>query len=168
MSAVRPVAPRRWSRPLAMLAALPGVLALGALFVVPPGRAVVKGDAFMTAQTTGLLNIEAGECFDDPVYSPAAGEKIVLYKPCPERADNQAYGFVHAADGPWDRAGLAAFAWKNCAQGFAHYWPGEAGAGLNYYPVMPTAETWADGDRDVMCVVYSPQGKLTRSLLPLK
>ncbi|MEV5888303.1 hypothetical protein [Nonomuraea fuscirosea] len=35
-----------------------------------------------------------------------------------------------------------------------------------YYPIMPTAETWADGDRDVMCAVYLPSGRLTGSALP--
>lgn len=32
---------------------------------------------------------------------------------------------------------------------------------------MPTAETWADGDRDIMCVVYKPGDKLDDSALPL-
>ncbi|MBB4705743.1 hypothetical protein BJ982_007287 [Sphaerisporangium siamense] len=32
--------------------------------------------------------------------------------------------------------------------------------------MLPTDETWADGDRDVMCTVYDPQGKLKESMLP--
>lgn len=32
---------------------------------------------------------------------------------------------------------------------------------------VPTAETWADGDRDVMCVVYNRDGRLAGSAVPL-
>nr|WP_062339656.1 hypothetical protein [Herbidospora sakaeratensis] len=152
--------------PFRLLTMAPAVLALGALFVVPAPSAVHKGDDFMTPETTGVLSLEPGECFTDPEYSPAAGEEVVLYTPCDQHADNQSYGFVHADDGPYDRAALAAFGWSSCKRGFTHYWPGEAGAELDFYPILPTAETWADGDRDVMCVVYDPRGELTGSLLP--
>ncbi|GAA2069861.1 hypothetical protein GCM10009780_00370 [Actinomadura alba] len=165
MTAASQVLRRPLSRALTLV---PSVVALGTLFVVPPDPVVVKNDLFITAQTTGILDIEAGECFTDPSYSASAGEKIVLYKPCAERADNQSYGFVHAADGAWNRTELAAFAWKNCERGFSHYWSGAAGSGLDFYPIMPTSETWADGDRDIMCVVYRPKGKLPGSALPLR
>lgn len=120
---------------------------------------------FITAATPGILDIEGGECFSDPTYSAAAGGEIVLYTPCPQQADNQSYGFVHAADGPWDAAALTRFALAGCERGFRHYWP-TAGSTLDFYPIMPTAESWADGDRDVMCVVYNPRGRLTDSVLP--
>jgi hypothetical protein len=144
---------------------LPAVAALGTLFVVPPAQPVVKTETFITAETTGILLIEGGECFSDPEYSPGAGERIVLYTPCAGGADNQSYGFTHASDGPYDRAALSAFAWKSCGERFAGLWGG-GGDGLEHYPIMPTAETWADGDRDVMCVVYRPTGRLAASALP--
>jgi hypothetical protein len=158
----RPARPsRRW-------ALLPSVAALGLLFVVPPTPQTVKGDAFITAGTTGILTIEGGECFDDPAYSPAAGEVVVIYTPCAEGADNQSYGFAHAPDGPWNRASLAAFAHRSCAGLFARLWPGGSGAELAHYPIMPTEETWADGDRDVMCVVYDPAGRLPGPVVPMR
>jgi hypothetical protein len=127
---------------------------------------VDKDERFITAQTSGILDIEGGECFDDPAYLVSAGEKVVRYRPCTEKADNQVYGFKHAADGPWEPATLTRFAWDSCGADFARRWAGAAGR-LDFYPVMPTNETWADGDRDVMCVVYNPRGKLTNSVLPL-
>ncbi|MFC0553645.1 hypothetical protein ACFFHJ_22380 [Planotetraspora thailandica] len=154
----------RWTRPWGLLLC---VVALGTLFVDPPGPRAVKDDAFITAETPGILNIEGGECFTDPVDSTGSGRPIVLYRPCPEHADNQSYGFVHAADGAWERTRLAAFAWKKCGEGFTHYWAGKAASGLDFYPVMPTEKTWADGDRDIMCVVYRPGGELTESAVPL-
>jgi hypothetical protein len=128
--------------------------------------AVHKDEHFITAETSGILDIEGAECFDDPAYLASAGEKVVLYKPCTEKADNQSFGFKQAPDGPWDQVSLTRFAWDSCGVDFAGRWPGSAGR-LDFYPVMPTAETWADGDRDVMCVVYNPRGKLTNSVLPL-
>ncbi|MFB4280523.1 MULTISPECIES: hypothetical protein [unclassified Nonomuraea] len=150
---------RRWGL-------LPAVAALGTLFVVPPAQPVVKTETFMTAETTGLLLIEGGECFSDPTYSPGAGERIVLYTPCAGGADNQSYGFTHAPDGPYDRAALTSFAWKSCGELYTELWGATRVDGLDHYPIMPTAETWADGDRDVMCAVYRRTGRLTGSALP--
>ncbi|WP_157530468.1 hypothetical protein [Microtetraspora niveoalba] len=158
--AARRTAARRWTL-------LPGAAALGLLFVVPPAPAVVKDDSFVTARTTGILTIEGGECFTDPTYSRSAGEPVVVYTPCAEGADNQSYGFAEAQDGPWDRAALASFSWRRCAAMFDRNWPGGAASGLDFYPIMPTEETWADGDRDVMCAVYARGGRLPGSMLPL-
>lgn len=149
---------RRWGL-------LPAVAALGTLFVVPPAQATVKTETFITAETPGILLIEAGECFSDPAYSVRAGERLVLYTPCARGADNQAYGFTHVPDGPYDRVKLTAFAWRSCGERFASLW-GERRDGLAHYPIMPTPETWADGDRDVMCAVYRPEGRLEGSVLP--
>ena len=144
------------------------VLGLCVVILSPLSRAAAgpardKDDLFITAQTSGILDIEGGECFTDPAYSPGAGEPVVLYVPCAQGADNQVYGFVHAADGAYDRDRLASFAWDRCGRGHAAYWPEST---LDFYPVLPTAETWADGDRDVMCVVYDPKGRLPGSVLP--
>lgn len=146
------------------------VLGLCAVILNPAGQATAgtardKDESFITAETSGILDIEGGECFTDPAYSPGAGEPVVLYTPCTQGGDNQAYGFVHAADGPYDRARLTAFGWERCGRGFTTYWPESA---LDYYPILPTPETWADGDRDVMCVVYDPAGRLPGSMLPLR
>ncbi|MEV6812993.1 hypothetical protein [Micromonospora sp. NPDC051296] len=129
--------------------------------------AVVKDENFITAQTPGILDIEGGECFDDPADRPEAGGVVILYRPCAQTADNQSYGFVHADDhAAWDPAALNEFAWRACRQLFDQTWPDDRGRGLRFYPIMPTVETWADGDRDVMCVTYRYGGRLPGSMLP--
>ncbi|MEV4538102.1 hypothetical protein AB0J82_30400 [Asanoa sp. NPDC049518] len=143
------------------------VLALGTLFATPPDAPVKKTDAFLTAETTGLLSIEATECFDDPEYDPMADDRVVIYVPCEEGADNQAYGFMYAPEGAFDRATVAKLGAARCGQAFHKLWRGAGADGLDFYPVLPTAETWADGDRVVMCVVYRPTGRLPGSVLPL-
>ncbi|GAB2887755.1 hypothetical protein [Streptomyces mayteni] len=157
-----------------MSCAVPAVCALlllPAADAAPTGSTVEKGEAFITADTGGVFDLEAGECFVDPAYSEVLGQDTVLYTPCDEGADNQVYGFVAAPDdmtaGAYDAERLAAFGWEICGRGFASYWPGEAAAGLDFYPVLPTERTWGFGDRDVMCVVHRPGAELTDSLLPL-
>ncbi|ROT29795.1 hypothetical protein [Micromonospora sp. HM5-17] len=154
---------RRWA-----LAATAGALA--ALFATEPSVSapLTKTDTFITAETTGILTIEGGECFTDPAYSRRDAEVMVRYEPCGEGADNQSYGFLQAPDGPCDRPRLAAFAWRGCGEIFDRSWPDRARETLDYYPILPTAQTWADGDRTVMCVVYRPGGRLTGSVLPLR
>src|ERR1700754_1658078 len=122
---------RRWGL-------LPAVAALGTLFVVPPESPVVKTDTFITAQTSGILLIEGGECFSDPTYSPGAGERIVLYTPCANGAGNQSYAFTHVPAGPYDRAALAAFGRQSCGERYAELWGGGR-PDLEYFPIMPTA-----------------------------
>ncbi|AXG78093.1 hypothetical protein [Streptomyces paludis] len=164
-----PLAPVRRRRTPRLLAAVPSLLALGTLLVEPSPTVMRKDDTFITAATPGILNIEGAECFTDPTYSVTADEKVVLYRACDEGAANQSYGFLLADDGAYDRPALAEFARRGCERGFREQW-GEretAESALDFYPVLPTAETWAGGDRDIMCVVYSPRGELTKSMLPL-
>lgn len=153
--------PQRWI----MLGVVLGLCAV----TLAPARAdltsasVHKDEHFVTAETPGILDIEAGECFTDPAFHPSAGGEVVLYTPCGQGSDNQAYGFVHLPDGPFDRDRVEAQAWDRCERGFTVL---SIDAALDFYPVVPTRETWADGDRDVMCVAYDPAGSLAGSVLP--
>ncbi|MEV0607334.1 hypothetical protein AB0I61_13300 [Polymorphospora rubra] len=155
-----------WRRLRWPLLGLAVVLAL--LPATEPLRAApVKGDTFIDAQTAGILDIEGGECFSDPGYLARAGEVVVLYRSCDDGAYNQSYAFLHASDGPWNRPALAAFAWAGCERDFQARWGSREASGLDFYPILPTEETWANGDRDVMCAVHNPQGALGGSKLPL-
>lgn len=144
-----------------------GPVALLALMVTACGGATHKDDAFIDAGVTGLLDIEATECFSDPEYSDFAGEDVIVYTPCVDGADNQSYMFVHAPEAAWDRSAVAEIGWDECGKGFEHQWTSQDESGLDYYPILPTAETWADGDRAIMCAVYDPKGRLEDSVLPL-
>jgi hypothetical protein len=160
------------ARPTSRWILLGVVLGLCAVTLNPASASVSahtvdKDETFITAQTAGILDIEGGECFTDPTYLPSAGENVVLYRPCEQHADNQGYGFVHAEDGPFDHTGLTAFGWERCERGFAALFAGREST-LDYYPILPTEETWADGDRDILCVVYDPRGQLTGSVLPVR
>lgn len=160
--------PRVSAQPTLRWILLGVVLGLCAVTLAPAradttGATVHKDENFLTAQTPGILDIEAGECFTDPTYHPAAGGHVVLYTPCAQQADNQVYGFVHLPDGRFDGDRVSAQAWARCERGFTAL---RIDTALDFYPVVPTRETWADGDRDVMCVAYDPAGQLAGSVLP--
>ncbi len=131
------------------------------------GGTTHKDDTLMDAQTTGVLDIEGGECFSDPTYSEAAAEEVVLYTSCEDGADNQSYHFVHAPDGAWDRDQVAELGWEGCGEEFRNRWISQEESDLDFFPILPTEQTWADGDRVIMCAVYDPDGQLTESALPL-
>lgn len=161
--------PGRWPHPTRTAAVAVVAIAVSLSLTAAQSRAgaQVKDDRFLTAQTPGVLHIEAGECFSDPFWYARAGEVVVVYTPCDQSpVDNQVYGFVDAPDGPWDADRLAEFGDRRCAEGFAHYWPDDTRPDLDHYPVLPTAQTWADGDRTVMCVVYDRSGPMAGSALP--
>lgn len=147
-----------------ILAGFAILVTIGALFAGASRPFSVKGDNFITAQTSGILLIEGGECFTNPTYTRHAGEVVVLYSEC-EDADNQSYSFVHAPDATWNRRALSELAWTSCEQDFTRMWGNRDD--LRFYPILPTEETWADGDRDIMCAVYNPRGKLAESAVPL-
>lgn len=142
------------------------LVALLAVTVAGCGGDTHKDDTFIDAGVTGLLDIEVTECFSDPEYSDFAGEDVVIYTPCVDGADNQSYMFVHAPESPWDRETVAELGWDECGKGFEQQWTSKEESGLDFYPILPTAETWADGDRAVMCAVYDPSGRLEDSVLP--
>jgi hypothetical protein len=125
-----------------------------------------KDETFLTAETVGVTNVEGGDCFSDPAYDETQRTDIVEHQGC-EAADNQAYGFFQLDDASFDTAEVARKGWDGCRAGFTSYWEDENASGLAFYPVLPTATSWADyDDRTVMCVVYNPRGQLEGSPLP--
>ena len=63
---------------------------------------------------------------------------------------------------------MAKLGWDECGTEFDRRWTSKEESGLDFYPILPTQETWADGDRVIMCAVYDPDGQLADSALPLK
>jgi hypothetical protein len=127
---------------------------------------VRKDESFLTAETAGVLNMEGGDCFDDPVYDESQGVEVANHQDCAS-ADNQVYGFFQVEGDAFDRAGLAKKGWDGCRVGFTTYWKNAEDSGLDFYPVLPTRVTWEEQeDRTVMCVVYNSHGKLEGAPLP--
>jgi hypothetical protein len=113
---------------------------------------------------TSVTDIGIGDCFDDPDTNVVATLDLI---DCAEPHDNEVFASVLMSDAsfPGDN-GVAEFAFDACFDPFEAY-VGEAYAdsSLDYIYLGPTQESWDDGDREVLCILYSADlAKLTGSM----
>jgi len=113
------------------------------------GAITESGDASVFA-------LEVGDCFNDEVV-PTDVVFDVPVVPCADPHDNEIYFEFSMTDAvfPGNDAALEASA-NRCLAEFepfvgTDYFESE----LDLFPITPTAESWADGDRVVFCVVYA-------------
>jgi hypothetical protein len=118
------------------------------------GAVVEEGDE-------SVFDLNVGDCFNDPEESEGLISDLTLL-PCDQPHDNEVFALVNhpAGDGeafPGDEA-MDTFAEEQCLSAFEQYvgLPYEESV-FAYVPIKPTAETWADGDREVVCVLYDGQ-----------
>jgi hypothetical protein len=137
------------------------VAAIGILALV----AVACGDDEPARDTTGAITetgdasvfaLQVGDCFNDEA---SAGDVVseVPVTPCSEPHDNEIY-FEYSmteASFPGDDQVLEISA-QRCLEEF------EGFVGIDYldseldlFPITPTRQSWAEGDRVVYCAVYA-------------
>jgi hypothetical protein len=114
--------------------------------------------------SASVFDLSVGDCFDDP----SSGGEIssVDAVDCAEPHDNEVYA-LYDYDGdsyPGEEA-MSAAADEGCESRFEDY------VGIPYFDselfsthLTPTQESWDRGDREVVCVLYEPEEKLTGSM----
>lgn len=115
-----------------------------------------------------VFRIRPGDCFNDP--PPERQLEQVDVVPCEQPHDNEVFATVeHPAPESEvfpGREAVVAYAEQACPGPFAEY------VGATYdqsrftlFPIVPSADTWAAGDRQVICALYDHQaGKLSGSV----
>lgn len=113
---------------------------------------------------TDVFTIKVGDCLNDA----SAGDEVssVPTVPCSEPHDSEAYHAFNLPDGeyPGD-ANIQTAAGEGCVPAFDTYVGiayQESKLDFAYY--FPTTASWADGDREILCIVYDPNGQVTGSL----
>lgn len=114
-----------------------------------------------------VFRIRPGDCFNDP--PPERQLQQVDVVACEQPHDNEVFATVahpapEAAEFP-GREVVVAYAEQACPEPFAAY------VGANYdqsryslFPIVPSADTWGQGDRQIICALYDHEaGKLTGS-----
>lgn len=113
-----------------------------------------------------VFGLEVGDCFDDPDGQTVEEVPAV---DCGEPHDNEVFALVaHPAtpdEGFPGRDAVVATAEELCAGPFEEY------VGRSYeesrlylFPITPSQETWADGDREIVCALYEQdEGKMRGS-----
>ena len=112
---------------------------------------------------TAVTEVGIGDCFDDPDSNVVSSLDLI---DCAEPHDNEVFAEVimSGSSFPGDD-GVAEFAFEACFDPFEAY-VGEpyAESPLDYVYLGPTQESWEEGDRSVLCVLYAADlAKLTGS-----
>jgi Septum formation len=111
-----------------------------------------------------VFDLEIGDCFDDPTESGEVSEVPIV--DCAQPHDNEVYdAFDYDGDTfPGDDE-MSATADQECQASFEEF------VGIGYFDselyathLVPTQESWDNGDREIICVLYEPNEKLTGSM----
>ena len=114
--------------------------------------------AIVDAGTVDVFQIRAGDCFDD---SMGFGDEVSSLPgvPCSEPHDNEAYAvFELAASSYTDEESMWELAHQSCMERFEAFVGRDyESSSLDIFALYPTAESWANNDREVVCAVYDMQ-----------
>ena len=111
----------------------------------------------VTACGTSVFDLEVGQCFDDPDSFEAVADVDIVS--CDQAHDNEVYAIEQiSGGGNWPGQDLVADAADEaCLAAF------EAYVGIDYLSssfeigwLAPTSDSWADGDREVVCFLFDP------------
>ncbi len=122
-------------------------------------------DASVRSELVDVFELAEGDCFDEPGRGVVATIEVV---PCEDEHDHEVYAVAPlgaAADTyPGDDAVIDR-AVDACREEFDRF-VGLAyeSSVLDFRFLHPTVESWADGDRDVVCFVFDQNGPVTGSL----
>ncbi len=124
-----------------------------------------------TAPPTAVTDLEVGDCV---VGAPFSGDRSgqatdARLADCAGSHDGEVVGLITYTQGPnadypgQDR--VSAFADEKCAAAFEAYVGAAYGTGpLSMLSLWPTEDSWADGDREAVCVAFDDAAPLTGSV----
>lgn len=115
-------------------------------------------------ETQDVFDVGLGDCISNFNAEEQVSELTVI--PCEEEHDQEVFGVFEVPDG--DFPGSEAFEAQvttDCVAEFANF------VGLDYNEsaldiqwLEPTEESWAQGDRELVCTVLDPAGPVTGTL----
>ncbi len=121
-------------------------------------------DEITAAGDADVFDLQVGDCFDDTANGQITDVPGV---PCAEPHDNEIFHTFDMEEGDWpgDEA-VSAAAEEECNAAFADFvgTPYEEST-LYWSTITPVQQTWEEmDDREVICVIYSPDGPTEGSL----
>lgn len=111
-----------------------------------------------------VFSIKVGDCLDDATSSGTVTTAPIV--PCNQPHDSEAYAAVTMKGSafPGDDA-VKDQASTGCATDFPAFIGisyDDSALSISYY--FPTKDSWANGDRQILCTVYDPAAKTTGTL----
>lgn len=120
--------------------------------------------AIVDAGSVDVFQIKVGDCFDDVNSEEISSLPGV---PCAEPHDNEAYAsFNVTLSGYPEGDGMYEVAFESCLDQFETFVGRDyQSSTLDIYALYPTAEGWAQNDREVVCAVFDmEENKLVGSM----
>lgn len=130
------------------------------------------GEASTTlAPTTPVTDLVAGDCVTGSSFTAGATGQVTDTEvaDCTAEHDGEVVGVVTYPQGPAEPYPgpdpVAAYADEQCAIAFGVYVGAPYGSSpLQMVSLWPTDTSWAAGDREAVCVAFSPDGPLTATV----
>lgn len=118
------------------------------------------------ARTISVLDLARGQCLDQPDLSTGLLSSVMVV-PCNQPHTHEVYYDVkYTESNTFDAAKLSQFANARCVSEFRSYVGVDFEVSrYQYLIIVPTQDTWnRDRDRNVVCVAYDEDGKLSSSI----
>jgi len=115
---------------------------------------------------TSVFDLAVGDCFNDDAAAADVVQTVATVR-CSEPHDNEIFFEFSMTDASFPgQEATATAAGARCVaefEGFVGLSYEESD--LNLFPIIPTVQSWADGDRVVYCALYGlDRSKLTGSM----
>jgi len=132
-----------------------------------PQRDETSGQVTESEENVDVFSIRVGDCLNSSVMSEQTELQTIPVVPCSEPHEDEVYYVFDstASEYPGEDE-LKNEARETCIDEFADF-VGLAydESSLDYWPMYPTEQSWEQGDREILCMVYDLSGeKVTGSL----
>jgi hypothetical protein len=155
----------RWSRGLAALTLGAASLALaGCSLLGGSNNTPTDASTDSSGDSADVFTIKVGDCLNDGAVEGEVSTVPIV--DCSEPHDSEAFASIAMTDGefPGDDA-VKTQAESGCTAQFNTFVGADYSTSvLDYSYYYPTADSWAQGDREILCLVLDPAGQTTGSL----
>ena len=130
-----------------------------------PVRDAETGEVTEEVENADVFAIRVGDCLNTASLDSTEEVSDVPIVPCDQPHDDEVYYAFNLDDGDYDEDAITAEADSTCIAEFESF-VGLAydESELDYWRMYPTSGSWANGDREVLCIAWYPAGQETGTL----
>lgn len=147
--------------------------ALGAASLLLAGCSLLPGNSTGGATSNpdtgsggsvGVFTVQVGDCLNDPGVAGQITD--VVQVDCAQPHNSEVYASIQMTDGQFPgEAAVKEQALADCTTEFTAFVGMEyTASALDFSYYYPTENTWANGDREILCLIVDPAGPVTGSL----
>lgn len=159
-----PVSPIEYNKPanpwIAKIIGIGVVVAIGlgvSFFIGLDDASRSDTGEIVEAGDLDVMTIQEGDCFDDPAATDVVFSLDAI--PCSQPHDNEVFA-VQSVVGVWTaypgQDSIDAYAYEQCSGSVFDDFVGTPyfDSILEVFTLTPTPESWAEGDREIVCALY--------------